>query len=122
MAVTDEQIITALLSSGTIKDAAVGLSERTVYDRMRGGDFKALYAAAKADILREATNRINAITMQAIQTTADIMTDKEVNPATRLQAVQAILNNAAKFAARLNEAENLTATRQTDAFLGILDF
>ena len=43
-AISDEQLIAALLANGTIKAAAaaVGLSERAVYDRMNDGDFKAL--------------------------------------------------------------------------------
>ena len=37
--ISDEQIITALLSNGTLKAAAaaVGISERCIYDRMNEG-------------------------------------------------------------------------------------
>ena len=47
--VSDEVIISALMSNGTIKAAAaaVGVTERTIYDRMSSGDFKALYKSAK---------------------------------------------------------------------------
>lgn len=37
----------------------------------------------------------------AVDTVAEIMQDKEANPATRLQAAQTLLNNASKFASRL---------------------
>lgn len=106
-AITDEQIIAALLASGTIAEAAgkVGLSTRAVYDRMNSKDFKCLYAGAKTDIVRNAVFRINTKLIEAIDTTAEIMTDKNVNAAVRLQAAQTIINNAGKFAERLQHEE-----------------
>lgn len=107
-AISDEKIIAALLNSGTIKEAAAaaGISERAIYDRMNKGDFKALYKAAKNDLLREAVFTLNGKLREAIDTISEIMTDKENKPAIRLQAAQAILNNAGKFAQRLAANEN----------------
>lgn len=100
---TDEQIIAALLANGTIQAAAdaVGLSPRTIYDRMNGGEFQALYKAAKADLIRAAVFNINNQVQAAINTVVDVMQDENNNPAIRLQAAQTILNNAGKFAQRL---------------------
>lgn len=47
--------------------------------------------------------------MAAIDAVAEIMTDKEVNAAVRLQAAQTIINNAGKFAERLTKDEQCTA-------------
>ena len=104
---SDEQIIAALLSEGTLREAAqaVGISERALYDRMNRGEFQALYRAAKADIMRRALNHINQQLQAAIDTIAEIMQDKETNAAVRLQAAQAILNHAGKFAQRLQADE-----------------
>lgn len=101
--IPDEQIIAALLSHGTIKAAAaaVGLSERAVYDRMNAGEFQALYKAAKADLIRAAVFNINSQLEAAINTVADVMNNPDNNAAVRLQAAQTILNNAGKFAQRL---------------------
>lgn len=101
--IPDEQIIAALLSHGTIKAAAaaVGLSERAVYDRMNAGEFQALYKAAKADLIRAAVFNINSQLGAAITTVAEIMSNPDNNAAVRLQAAQTILNNAGKFAQRL---------------------
>lgn len=101
--IPDEQIIAALLSHGTIKAAAaaVGLSERAVYDRMNAGEFQALYKAAKADLIRAAVFNINSQLQAAINTVADVMNNPDNNAAVRLQAAQTILNNAGKFAQRL---------------------
>ena len=106
-AISDEEIIAALLNAGTIRGAAavVGLSERAVYDRMNRGDFKALYKAAKADIMRTAVFHLNNQLQAAIDTIAEIMGNQDASPAIRLQAAQAILNNAGKFSEQLQRAE-----------------
>ena len=115
-AITDEHIVAALLTNGTIKQAAesVGLSERTIYERMNGGEFQALYKAAKADLIRGAVFSLNGKLQEAINTVADIMANDENNPAVRLQAAQTILNTAGKFMQRLQDSENDTA-RQVDS-------
>lgn len=113
---TDEQIIAALLSTGTIQAAAaaVGLSPRTIYDRMNSGDFQALYKAAKADLIRAAVFNINNQVQAAISTVIEIMQDSGNNPAIRLQAAQTILNNAGKFAQRL-QTDETSVTMQLES-------
>lgn len=113
---TDEQIIAALLSTGTIQAAAaaVGLSPRTVYTRMQTGDFQALYKAAKADLIRAAVFNINNQVQAAINTVTEIMQDESNNPAIRLQAAQTILNNAGKFAQRL-QTDETSVTMQLES-------
>ena len=116
---TDEQIIAALLANGTIKAAAeaVGMSERAIYDRMNGGDFQALYKAAKADLIRAAVFSINNQLQAAINTVMEVMKDENNNPAIRLQAAQTILNNAGKFAQRLQTDEtNVTMQLESNRF------
>ena len=112
--ISDEELIAALISTGTIKAAAqaAGIGERTIYARMKSGEFQALYKAAKADTIRAAVNALNARTQAAIETIAEIMEAQDVNPATRLQAAQTILNHAGRFADRLQEAEAKTIQQQ----------
>lgn len=111
---SDEKIIAALLDTGTIKGAAAALkmSERAIYDRMKTGDFQELYKSAKADLIRAAVVKINTHLQEAIDTAAEIMTNKDNNPAIRLQAAQTILNSAGKFAQHLQENENRVAAQQ----------
>ena len=113
-AISDEQIIAALLDHGTIKAAAhaVGLSERAIYDRMSKGEFQALYKSAKADLLRSAVLDLNRQTRAAIQTIVDIMQDESNNAAVRLQAAQTVLNSAGKFAQRLQVDETSVQAQQ----------
>lgn len=118
-ATSDEQIIAALLNHGTIKEAAAaaGISERALYDRMNTGDFQALYKAAKADLIRAAVFSINGKLQEAINTVAEIMADKENNPAVRLQAAQTILNTACKFTQRLQDDEqSVTSQIESNRF------
>lgn len=106
-AISDEEIIAALLQHGTVKEAAAaaGTTPRTVYDRMKEREFRALYAEARNDIIRKAVYSINGKLSAAIDAVSDIMTDPDTNPAVRLQAAQTIINNAAKFAERLTKDE-----------------
>lgn len=106
-AVSDEQIISALLQNGTVKAAAAaaGTTPRTIYDRMKDCDFRSAYMEAKNDIIRKAVFSINGKLSEAVDAVAEIMTNPEVNPAVRLQAAQTIINNAGKFAERLTNDE-----------------
>ena len=106
-AISNEEIIAALLQHGTIKDAAAaaGTTPRTIYDLMNDREFRAEYMEAKNDIIRKAVFTINEKLSAAIDAVAEIMTDKDNNPAVRLQAAQTILNNAGKFAERLTHDE-----------------
>ena len=106
-AISDEEVIAAILQHGTMKAAAeaVGLTTRAIYDRMERRDFRSLYMTAKDDIIRGAVFSINRKLSEAIDTVAEIMKDQDTNPAIRLQAAQTILNNAGKFAERLTKDE-----------------
>lgn len=104
---SDEKIIAALLQHGNAKEAATAAGTTTafIYERMKAPEFIELYRGAKNDIVRAAVFNINKQLGAAVETVAEIMEDKSVNPATRLQAAQTLLNNAGKFAARLNNDE-----------------
>lgn len=106
-AVSDEELIAALLQHGTIREAAAaaGTAPRTFYDRMKDTDFRALYTEAKNDVLRKAVFAINDRLSEAVDTVTAIMSDTNNNPAIRLQAAQTIINNAAKFSERLVKDE-----------------
>lgn len=124
-AVSDEEIIAALLQSATLKEAAAfaGISPRSLYDRMNREDFRAAYQRAKAEHLRAALLSLNGRVEEAIAITAAIMQDEEANPATRLQAAQTILNHAGRISKQLSleEAEATKAARiaSNSAWFGI---
>ena len=117
-AVSDEEIIAALLQSGSIAQAAelTGISARSIYDRMGTRDFKAAYSAAKSDIVRAAVLTMNRSLAAAVDVVTGIMNDDSNNAGTRLQAAKMIIENAAKFSDRLNDADTTTATMAESPF------
>lgn len=115
-AISNEVVAAAVLSHRTLKEAAaaVGLSERALYDRMGDGEFLEIYRTAKTELIRATVLDINAKLQAAIETIADIMQKDSVNPAIRLQAAQAILTHAGRFAQRL-ESEEDSARKQMES-------
>lgn len=116
--VSDEQIIAALLQHGTMKEAAAaaGISTRTLYERMNDRNFAAAYMTAKNDIMRRAVFSMSEKLSAAVDTVAEIMTDKDNKPAVRLQAAQTLLNNAGKYSQALERAEKAAAQEARDPF------
>ena len=86
---------------------------------MTGGDFKALYKSAKADLIRGAVVNLNNQVQAAIDTVVEIMQDDSNNAAIRLQAAQTILNNAGKFAQRLQADESRTEAQIASNKIGL---
>lgn len=107
-AVPDEKIIASLLEHKTVKSAAeaAGISTRTLYDRSKTKEFRSLYQSAKNDVLRKAVFTMNQSLSEAVNTIVEVMTNKDNNPATRLQAAQTLLNSAVKLSDKLSESEN----------------
>jgi len=112
-AVSDEEIIAALLNSGSISEAAklTGIAPRTIYDRMGYREFKAAYSAAKADIMRQAVLTMTRKLSEAVEVITGIMTNEENAPGIRLQAAKMIIENAARFTDRINDADQYTAAQ-----------
>lgn len=117
-AVPDEQIIAALIANNSIQAAAeaCGISPRAIYDRMGYRDFKAMYSAARADIIRGAVLAMNGRLNEATETIYNIMNDTGNPPATRLAAARVMLENAAKFMDRLALADALAGNYHNSPF------
>jgi len=107
--VSNEQIIAALLKSGSATQAAheLGIAPQTIYRRMNGdAEFKALYKFINTDLLRDTVSAIRKVRIDAVLVIVEIMKDETVNPAIRLQAAQGILSNDLKYSGQLNGAEH----------------
>lgn len=110
--VDDELIVAAILQQGTVRAAAesLNITPRTIYDRRRDVNFRTVYNDAISEVYRSAVYSINEKLSEAVNVAAEIMGDQTVNPSVRLQAAGLIINNAAKFSARLNQAEEKSRT------------
>ena len=117
-AVSDEEIVAALLSSGSIQEAAqaAGIAARTIYDRMGTREFRAVYSAAKSDIIRQAVFSMCGNIAAAVNVIISIMSNEENPAGTRLSAAKLLLDNAGKFTDRLSEADKTTAEMAEPAF------
>lgn len=91
--ITDEQLIAALLSFGTVKQAAehLNVSRRTVYNIMRTESFEKVYEGVAKDSLALCMLSLQARLDEAVEVIVEIMEDKSINPQTRLLAAQTIV-------------------------------
>ena len=108
---TNETIIAALLTNGTISGAAaaLGVSRAALYRHMnRDTAFLFEYKNARADILRRAEHCFTVNITAAIKTILEVMKDTETPPGTRIQAAQLIIANAARFTELVELKENNT--------------
>ena len=98
-AVSDEYIISVLMTSPTVEAAAakIGIGKRTIFDRMKSDEFRAAYINAKADLLRKTTAALVESSLEAVETIREVMHDTNAAGAVRLQAARVILENAARF-------------------------
>lgn len=96
---TNEKIISALLATTKIKDAAAlcEVSESTLYARMRKPQFKELYGQARRSLIDQGTATLQGHLNSAIQTIAAIQEDKKAPPQVRLNAAEAIIRNTLKL-------------------------
>ena len=121
--VSDEELLAAIMKYGTVREAsaATGCAARTIYDRMHERAFKAMYRAARADILRGAAAGLNGRIEKAVETIAAILDDEEAPHAVKLQAANAILAHAEKFSSRLTDAEDGLITTEPKTLAEMLE-
>lgn len=121
-AASDEEIIAALISFPTVKEAAksLNISTKTIYNRLNDGEVMAAYQSAKADILRGAVMSFSRKLESALNVVAEIMEDQKANPAVRLQAAQTIINNAPRYFEKLAASEEKITARMNPDLFGTL--
>lgn len=102
---TNEELCSALITHGTIKEAAgvLNVSVKTIYNMMADNEFKQMYEYAQADILSNGIKTCQGKVSEAIECIANIMNDKSVNAQTRLQAAQTMLKTSTSMYELLNK-------------------
>lgn len=108
---TDEDIIQALLSAGSVEGACKELNchYMTLYKRTRQESFKQLYREVKADLIRQVTTKLQCAMACAVDTLLDVMQDTEASGQTRVYAATSILQYGAKFTEASDILERLEA-------------
>ena len=94
----DLKLITALLSSTTVRAAAdiAGLSESTVYRRLRESSFRKLLKEQRLRVYGHALSRLQMGTEEAVSTLIEVMKDKRAPQQARIKAAVSILELADK--------------------------
>lgn len=108
MAMTDEKIITALATCGSVSATAerLGVAESTIYRRLQDNEFRAKLEVVKGDVLREFKASYLESSERARAAIESMMDNDKINPAIRLQACQTIINTAVKFVELSERAED----------------
>ena len=111
---TDEAIIAALIAKGSIKGAADALKirTRTIYERKKSPEFQKLYNQAKAEVLKDATAKLQGNMCKAVDTLTEIMEDPETAKQTRANCATAILQYGARFTETADILERLEALEE----------
>lgn len=115
---SDEAIIAALVSCGSVKAAAreCGVSALTIYRRMKDNDFRQKLDAVRDDALHEASARLSGSLADAVKVLTDIMNDEQTAPQTRANAAQMVLSYGLRYA---ETAEILRRLEQVEQREGI---
>lgn len=102
----NESIIIALATTPTIKEAAkkAGVSEATVYSRLRDKEFKKAYSDYRKRLIEDSATALSLQLGDAITALGNIVRNKKTPAAVRLQAADTIIRNSL----RVNEHIQLT--------------
>ena len=98
MRVTDNALISALLTCPTIKQASeqVGLSEQSVYSRLRKPDFRAQLQNARDNQFQVISSKLEDANFKALDTLINILDDSEVSAGIKVKASQTLLDLSLK--------------------------
>lgn len=107
----DEKIISALLACPTIRaaSAACGVGETQIYARLREPEFKQKYAEARRELLEQNTAALQGHIASAVETMAELCTNKKTPAQTRLSAADSIIRNALKLGEQVDIETRLAA-------------
>lgn len=109
--VNDERILSALIAGGSVRAAAkiADVAEGTVRNRLNDPEFRERYEAAKGEILKEASDAMNAKLQTAVEVFDEIMSD-DTHPATvRVSAADSLLRHALRYLEAADFARRLDA-------------
>ncbi len=113
----DDRLLMALACGATIEAAArtVGISDRTVYRRLRDPAFRLRLQEVRADMVQRTAGMLTAAAGEGVKTLLALLKDG-VPPAVRLGAARAVLELGVKLRETAELAERVAAL---EAQLGV---
>ena len=114
----DEAILAALITHTSVREAAneIGISEGTIYSRLKNDAFRKRYDELRAEILNQVTAGLQGKLAFAIDTIESIMSNPAVSPQTRLNAASELIRDCMRMTEQndilirleaIEEAQNL---------------
>lgn len=94
----DLKLVTALLSNTSVKSAAraAGVSESTVYRKLREAGFRKQLKEQRLRVYGHALSRLQMATEEAVTTLVEVMGEKEAPEQARIKAALSILEIAGR--------------------------
>lgn len=110
----NEQLIIALVTTPTVREAAIkaGVSEATVYKRLKDEAFKKAYTEYKQKLIEDSATALSLQLGDAVTALGEIVRDKETPAAVRLQAADTIIKDSLRIREHIqltNDVELLKA-------------
>lgn len=93
-----EKFILALMSTGTVEDAAkvAKISRGTAFQYLRDPEFKEAYLIFRRETMQQSTANLQRISHKAIATFEEVLEDPAAPTSSRIQAARAVLDLAYK--------------------------
>jgi hypothetical protein len=109
----DEALLLALACGATKENAAhkAGVSERTVYRRLKDPEFRQRLQTLRTDMVQRAANVLTASAMEAVKTLLSLQ-EGTVSNSVRLGAARTILEQMARLRELADVEERLSALEQ----------
>jgi len=110
----DQMLLVALACGATIEGAAqkAGLSQATVYRRLRDPEFKNRIQQAQSDMVKRASGTLTAAGMEAIKTLLGLLQSSSTPASVRLGAARAVLELGGKLRDNVEYEERLLALEE----------
>lgn len=121
MKTNDTAIITALMVSRTNAEAAgrLQMSESQLYERMKDRAFKQLLLETQGQLLARTSDMMLSKAAEAVETIAEIMSDRENPASVRLSAANTILKQTTAIKAFQWAAEEQDKDKALDIAFGM---
>ena len=118
--ISDEEIVSALIQNKTILESskALGITPKTIYNRLEKNECRSLYEQAKSDILRESVMNVINMTKKATGVIEAVMDDVNTPPVVRVKCATYIISMATELNNKMYETDS-RGRKITNPFDGI---
>ena len=101
------KFLKALLTTATVEEASqqASITRKTAYKYLNDPIFKEAYRDARRDAMQQVTTTLQATSVKAVHTLAEVLDDKDATASAKVQASRSIL----EFAYRAIELDDITA-------------